>query len=103
MERIENINKGLKNEKKNSKENDNEMKIILFRDKEDGLKTILFANIEEETLYSIFECKNKEGKTESESIELAVSLDNMLEIREFCNEVIEKIDRKKISKELEEI
>lgn len=95
---MKDIIKNIRDEEIKSK-GKNEIKIILFEDKEGEMKTILLGNIKERSLYAIFEHKNHKDI----SIEIGVNLEDILEAREFLSELIEKIDRNKIIKNLEEI
>ncbi len=65
--------------------------LIMFHDdEEERMLTTLTGNVYEETLYAEFACND--GKSISfDIIELAVHVDDIIKIRDFCNKLISKI------------
>ena len=59
-------------------------------DEEERMLTTLVGNTSEETLYAEFACNDGESVS-FDTIELAVHVEDIIKIRDFCNKLIEAI------------
>ena len=65
--------------------------LIMYEDhEEERMLTTLTGSVQEETLYAEFACNDGSSKS-FDTIELAVHVDDIIKIRDFCNKLISKI------------
>lgn len=65
--------------------------LIMYEDRDDKFITALYADVYNEALYAETHWIGEDGEVKNESVEMAVHVDDIIKIRDFCNKLISKI------------